>query len=418
MSKFNEKVRKANSKLIRRKHSKGRKHSRDEKGNKDRSNSHNTSSLSRIKGRYKKHFTQSHMTAEKDVESDEESKYNPKKRQIGMDFLEFVKKKPNSSNTKIFTTTQKTGSDWTQAHKLDKSSKKTRPNSAQVVETKENRLRSFEDVLSINEDLQSKVIPINEQPEESNTNRVSEELFVMEKSQEPINISTHNGNQNKVSNVLYNEDDEEVNARFMNSLYYEEKKLSRKSGMSKDYFETNKKSIKSHRKIRSKSRKDKPIEERKGGKSNSIDSTSNMKESKNLKGHHAFTNRPFSGDYKNQYKGKKPSIKITKPKQRPRTAKNTNKKIESDNKSPKIKRFVSPKSSNKSTSRRPKAHQQINSKDVNKKATNKKKKRKLSMSPNSLQSDNIQESKQPKISNLNPSNGNRRSMNDLESNCS
>lgn len=146
---------------------------------KDRSQSRN-SSINRLKNRVGKRIGQSHLTAEKDIDSEEEKDYDPKKRGIGMDFLEYVKKKPKVKTNKMFLSTQKTASDWSVYNKQEKPDLKLRPNSAQNSDSHA-KLKHFDDVFSMNEDLDPQITPIKETPEEAITNRVSDEYLIKEK---------------------------------------------------------------------------------------------------------------------------------------------------------------------------------------------------------------------------------------------
>lgn len=175
--KFNDKVRKANAKLKKRKKSKGRKSSKKRHEENVKSGSKN-SSLNRLKARVNKRMTKSNLSSERvhDREDSHEEKYNPVKRGIGLDFLEFVKKKPAASN-RLFLSTQKS-SEWYTGEKLDKSKKKLRPSSAQHIENNISKMRSLEEPFEPNEDLEPQIAPINELPEEMNTNRPSDDFEI------------------------------------------------------------------------------------------------------------------------------------------------------------------------------------------------------------------------------------------------
>lgn len=116
--KFNEKVRKS-MKIKKQKKSKNRKTSKDRE-EKHKSTSRN-SSLNQLKDRVNKRIINSHMTAEKvrnRDDSEHEDGYDPLKRQIGLDFLQFVKKKSN--HHKMFLSTQKSGFNLNTGSKLEK----------------------------------------------------------------------------------------------------------------------------------------------------------------------------------------------------------------------------------------------------------------------------------------------------------
>ena len=115
--KFNDKVRKANMKLMKRKKSKHRSNSKNKIEEVQKPNSRN-SSLHQLKERINKRIIKSHFNNENhNYESDHEEKYNPLDRQIGLDFLQFIKKKKNMS--KMFLSTQKSGFEWGEGNRID-----------------------------------------------------------------------------------------------------------------------------------------------------------------------------------------------------------------------------------------------------------------------------------------------------------
>jgi hypothetical protein len=254
--KFNEKVRRANKHLSKRKRSKGKKTTREEKADHSRSRSKNAS-LARLKDRKLKHIVNSNKITDKDYDSDREEKYNPRSRGIGMDFLEFVKRKPNKNNTKLFLSTQKTGSDWGNAYKLDKSKRKIRPNSAQNYDYKNTELKALNDVIFQNEDLDQNIEKIEEQPDENVTNRVSDEFLI-----------NRDGNNQKDSPNVF-EPVRKLNVKItpMHAIESKEEEKNNHISLEKDYYAVNEPTFKKKRKSRSKNRQQKRSEERNDRKS-------------------------------------------------------------------------------------------------------------------------------------------------------
>lgn len=256
VTKFNEKVRKANKHLSKRKRSKGRKTSRDENEDHSRSRSKNAS-LARLKDRKLKNIASSNQITDKEYDSDRGEKYNPQSRGIGMDFLEFVKRKPNKNSTKLFLSTQKTGSDWGNAYKLDKSKKKIRPNSAQNYDYKNTELKALNDAIFQNEDLDNNIEKIEEQPDENVTNRVSDEFLI------------NRDNSNKRDSPVVFEPLRKLNVKITPKNEYEDKEDKKENhiNLAKDYYEVDDPTFKKKRKSRSKNRQPKRSEERKEKKS-------------------------------------------------------------------------------------------------------------------------------------------------------
>jgi hypothetical protein len=265
--KFNDKVRKANAKIGRKRRSKDRHISKSQPKIKLRSAGRNVS-LAKLKNRISKRIGKSHFTIEKSEKSDDEEKYDPVKRGIGMDFLDFVKNKPNINTSKLLSA-QKTTSDWAKASKIEKSNKKVRPSSAQNAYVPI-KLRGFDDILSFNEDLENQISPIRETLEEANTNRVSD----LENMKKP----GKNGD-----NLNHSESNNSGNGKQMQPVYgYRE---------GRNYNPI----FKTKRKSHSKNRTKKPNEEPKETKNSTLDSQKHLNSIGSIKEMKSSMTRPFSG---------------------------------------------------------------------------------------------------------------------------
>lgn len=274
--KFNDKVRKANAKLGRKKRTKSRQNSKSQPKIKERNASRN-SSLAKLKNRIEKRIGKSHFTIDKSQKSDDEEKYDPKKRGIGMDFLDFLKHKPNTNNSKLLSA-QKTTSDWAKTSKVEKTVKKIRPSSAQDIYTP-TKLKGFEDILSFNEDLDTKICPIKETQEEAITNRISE-LENTKKSGRMGGNQTHSESNNSLA------------GKQMQPVY--DGREGRNYPSIK--IKPNAKSVfKNKRKSRSKNRSKKQSEERKETKNSTLESQKNYNTVGSMKERKSSMPRPFSG---------------------------------------------------------------------------------------------------------------------------
>ena len=112
MLKFNQKVRRGNSKISKRRKSKGRRLSKSQ-GRKDQNQQkHRSSSLAKLKLRVPKISSGlPQLKAENNIDEKAEI-YDPKKRGIGMEFLDYLKKKPRHKGHNVLFSAQKTTSDW------------------------------------------------------------------------------------------------------------------------------------------------------------------------------------------------------------------------------------------------------------------------------------------------------------------
>lgn len=306
-----------------------------------------------------------------------------------MDFLDYVKKKPKGNN--IFLSTQKTGSEWSSAPKFDE--KKIRPNSAQSLGIGK-KLRNFDDIFAINDDLGAQITPINEAPDEA-TNRISDELYIRQSKPEYYFQDTRRG-------ISDNNEDMSINK--MQPVYdiqaeYMELKRPLKSSREKDKEDT-----KIKRKSRSKNRKNKASEERKTPKNRSIDQPRTSNHSKVTVDRKSSLSRPFSGGNERPLNNQKASLKPNKPRQRPKTAKVKPSSVQSELKSP-SKNVVSPRSSKKSASRKSKTRISKAVKSNKKAIKGTSKNRKTSLSPSAPIHEELEKKVFPYIS--------RKSMNDL-----
>ena len=384
---------------------------------KDRSQSRN-SSINRLKNRVGKLIGQPHMTAEKDIDSEEEKDYDPKKRGIGMDFLEYVKKKPKSKTNKMFLSTQKTASDWSVYNKQDKLDKKLRPNSAQNSDSHA-KLKHFDDVFSMNEDLDPQITPIKETAEEAITNRVSDEYLIKEKSIIDSNGLFIKVNKKPKNLPSDNNDEQSLNGKPMKPVYNKNDENFNLAPQIRSARVPNENTFKGKRKSRSKNRKAKPSEERKGSRNGSLEQPKqdNSKFNKSRKS----LSRPFSGGTERPLTNQKVILKSNKPKERPKTAKNKGKNTEKELRSPISRKMLSPKSSKKSLKRLPKTKGskvlKSGKKKLSKPSTNlsSKNQRKTSLSPNTQISNELAIDTHINNNGGVPSWINRRSMNDLKS---
>ena len=167
---FNEKVRKANKKTLKRR-------SRDRRASSKGANEHgkHNNSQTSLKSKLKRRLSKPHKTIEKTkCESSEDENAMPT-REIGLDFLEFMpKKKQNANMSKLFNSTHKNFNNESKGW-LDKPSKnKIRPNSAQNMNNSSKIPYTIESPSSPNEDLDSPIKPINELPEGPGTNKESD----------------------------------------------------------------------------------------------------------------------------------------------------------------------------------------------------------------------------------------------------
>ena len=333
-----------------------------------------------------------------------------------MDFLEFVKKKPSTSTHKLFLSTQKTGSEWSAGNKFERQGKKIRPNSAQQTTSGGGKLKSFEDVFSMNEDLDAPIIPINEMPEETITNRVSDELQIIEKVK---TLKNHASQQQfmKPGLVSYdsNNDNASLSGREMKPVYEYEEDKNNHIQLSEREKRMAPGGVKGKRKSRSKNRKDKPSQERKESRNSSMEAQKpNI--AKSVKDRKSSMPRPFSGGPEKPFSEMKTKLKSQKPKQRPKTAKQGQKLIEPELKSPSSKKFLSPKSTKKTGLKKSKARQMKSNRSSRKKSiVSSKNNRKTSLSPNTEATNDMLFDTRLGLHKNNPSGGNRKSMNDIHS---
>lgn len=333
-----------------------------------------------------------------------------------MDFLEFVKKKPSTSTHKLFLSTQKTGSEWSAGNKFERQGKKIRPNSAQQTASGGGKLKSFEDVFSMNEDLDAPIIPINEMPEETITNRVSDELQIIEKVK---TLKNHASQQQfmKPGLVSYdsNNDNASLSGREMKPVYEYEEGKNNHIQLSEREKRMGPGGVKGKRKSRSKNRKDKPSQERKESRNSSMEAQKpNI--AKSVKDRKSSMPRPFSGGPEKPFSEMKTKLKSQKPKQRPKTAKQGQKSIEPELKSPSSKKFLSPKSTKKTGLKKSKTRQMKSNRSSRKKSiVSSKNNRKTSLSPNTEATNDMLFDTRLGLHKNNPSGGNRKSMNDIHS---
>lgn len=307
-----------------------------------------------------------------------------------MDFLEFVKKKPSTSTHKLFLSTHKTGSEWSANNKFDKHGKKIRPNSAQQTASGGGKLKSFEDIFLMNEDLDTPIIPINEMPEETITNRVSDDLLVIEKVKTLKDLA-YQKQLAKPGLASYDSNNENasLNGREMKPVYEYEEDKSNHIQLTEREKRIGTGSNKGKRKSRSKNRKDKLSQERKESRNSSVEAQKQII-TKSVKDRKSSMPRPFSGGSEKPLSEMKSKIKSQKPKQRPKTAKQGLKSIEPELKSPSSKKFLSPKPSKKSLSKKPKDRQMKSTRSSRKKSiVSNKNNRKTSLSPNTEATNDI-----------------------------
>ena len=207
--------------------------------------------MARLKNRVPKITTQSQFKAE---EENEEG-YDPKKRDIGMDYLEFVKKKPSHKAHKQFSSAYKTTSDWGLSIQND----------IQI----ENKRKDCDDLTHVIYDVYSKEEKKSMTPSHGNIEEQSDN----KESMKPI----YDTREFKVSK-------QKLNAKLIH-----------------------KSKLKSKRKSRSKNRRN-GSEERKETKNSSIESNKLLKSNLNPKNKQVLT-RPFSGGYKKSIKENKVILK-------------------------------------------------------------------------------------------------------------
>lgn len=282
MVRFNQKVRRGNSKVNKRKRSKGRRQNKS-KGKKVGSRS---SSLAKLKLRVPKIAGKSQFKDENSCEEKEEN-YDPKKRGIGMEFLEYLKKKPGHKGTKILFSAQKTTSDWGLSIKNERASE----------------MKNYIDW----DDLSNVLYDINNKEERKSTSSIE-------------SVKEEDSNrENEVLEPVYD------TREFKNSRQKLSMKVWEKSKM------------KGKRKSRSKNRRN-SSGERKETKNSSTESGRKFKPINNFKNKKGSITRPFSGGYQKPIHPIKPNLKVNKTRQRPKTAKQMQKKLESEYKSPKNKK--------------------------------------------------------------------------------